>query len=296
MPKHIPSLTFLLLLSFALLVAQCGTSEEVADEPEEESVEEADGLTPELIERYGLDPDTPDTDGDGLTDEDEIFEHGTDPLVKDTDNDGISDGDAVLVYGLDPLNPDSDGDGISDGDELNKYRTDPLSADSDEDGLTDYEEIFVYGSDPNNEDTSGDGLTDGEVVEMGEDPRYPVEMITEFNTVHFDFDRSNIDNEAARLLSENVSELRDAPAQYDIRIDAYTDHVGGDQYNLRLSQRRANAVVDFYVENGISEDRIDARGRGKVPNPCLQEDDDGPGCRQDRRAETIPIHPYRQTP
>ena len=292
MIHRIPSsLLFVLMLSFFLI--QCGTSEEVA---EEEPEEEAARLTDEMIERYGLDPDRPDTDGDGLTDEEEIFEYGTDPLVADTDNDGISDGDEVLVYGTDPLNPDTDGDGLSDGDEIYKYRTDPLSADSDEDGLTDYEELFVYGSDPNNEDTSGDGFTDGRVVQMGEDPRYPVEMIAEFNTIYFAFDRSNISNEAARLLSDNISQLREAPPEYEIRVDAYTDNVGGDQYNLRLSQQRANAVVDFYVENGISEDRIQARGMGMAPDPCYEEDEDDPGCQANRRAETIPIHPFEYSP
>ena len=54
-----------------------------------------------------------DSDGDGLTDEQEEG-LGTDPLDPDTDDDGISDGDEVGA-GTDPLDPDSDGDGISDG-------------------------------------------------------------------------------------------------------------------------------------------------------------------------------------
>lgn len=285
-----PIISFLIL---TFLLAQCGTTEEAAEDRE---AEETTRLTDEMIERYGLDPDTPDTDGDGLTDEEEIFDHGTDPLVADTDNDWLSDGDAVLVYDTDPLNPDTDGDGISDGDEIRVYRTDPLSADSDEDGLTDYEELFVYGTDPNNEDTSGDGFTDGEVVQMGEDPRYPVEMIADLETIYFAFDRSNIDDEAARVLTRNIEELQDAPAEYEIRIEAFTDHIGGDQYNLRLSQQRANAVVDFYVDNGIAEDRIQSRGMGKAPEPCFEDDEDDPGCQANRRAETISVHPHRVTP
>ena len=67
-----------------------------------------------------------DSDGDGLSDYDELHVYGTDPLKGDTDADGLSDGDE-LVCGTDPLNPDTDGDGILDGDEL-ILGTDPLKA------------------------------------------------------------------------------------------------------------------------------------------------------------------------
>jgi outer membrane protein OmpA-like peptidoglycan-associated protein len=81
--------------------------------------------------------------------------------------------------------------------------------------------------------------------------------------------------------------LTNAPS-FNVRIDAYTDHVGGDQYNLRLSQRRAASVVDFYTNNGISSDRIESRGLGKAPVPCLDEDP-GIGCEKNRRAESHPV-------
>ncbi len=58
-----------------------------------------------------------DSDGDGLTDEEEIS-LGTDPHNIDTDGDGLFDREEVKVYGTDPLNPDTDGDGYKDGDEV----------------------------------------------------------------------------------------------------------------------------------------------------------------------------------
>ncbi len=66
-----------------------------------------------------------DTDGDGLTDYDEINFHGTDPLNSDSDGDGLTDSDEINIHGTDPLNPDTDGDGVHDGFEVNAT-TDPL--------------------------------------------------------------------------------------------------------------------------------------------------------------------------
>ena len=54
-----------------------------------------------------------DTDGDGLSDFDEVYVYGTDPLNPDTDGDGCSDGDEVLVFGTDPLDPTDCGNGIT---------------------------------------------------------------------------------------------------------------------------------------------------------------------------------------
>ena len=61
------------------------------------------------------DPQNPDTDGDRLTDDEEISIHLTDPLLEDTDGDSLSDGFEIR-YGLDPLNPYTDG--ISDAERL----------------------------------------------------------------------------------------------------------------------------------------------------------------------------------
>lgn len=119
-----------------------------------------------------------------------------------------------------------------------------------------------------------------------------VDIVEELNTIYFGFDLYTITDRAARLLAENVTALREHPGTR-VRVDAYTDHVGGDQYNLRLSLRRAASVVDFYRQNGIAEDRIESRGLGKAPIPCTEteKDSDTPGCEKNRRAESHPINP-----
>ncbi|QYZ66150.1 MAG: hypothetical protein HPY30_09200 [Gammaproteobacteria bacterium (ex Lamellibrachia satsuma)] len=110
-----------------------------------------------------------DTDGDGISDDDETNIYGTDPNNADSDNDGLNDGDE-LGAGTDPLNPDTDGDGLSDGSD-----PDPNTFnDADGDGLGDGMELLL-GTDPNNADSDGDGLLDGTEVDpaTGTDPLNP---------------------------------------------------------------------------------------------------------------------------
>ena len=304
------------LLTSSLIFSGCGPSGP-GPEPDPLTLEYLRSLSDEELQQrdsdgdevsdydelyvYETNPLEPDTDGDGLNDYDEIFEYGTDPLVTDSDEDGLSDGDEVNVYNTDPLNPDSDGDGLSDGEEVNNYETDPTNTDSDGDGLSDGDEVNEYGTDPINNDTDGDGFNDGVEVEEGTDPLDPEDppFIRQgaLNTVNFGFDRSNISDRAAQILSLNVERLLQAQA-FGVRVDAYTDHIGGDQYNLRLSVRRANSVADFYKRNGISEDRIELRGLGKAPVPCAEAEMDSntPGCQKNRRAESHPVNPHSFTP
>ncbi|MDR1640253.1 MAG: hypothetical protein LBT59_11200, partial [Clostridiales bacterium] len=112
-----------------------------------------------------------DSDNDGLPDKVEIS-IGTDPFNKDTDGDGLSDGDEVNVYGTNPLKEDTDDDGLPDNVEIYDLLTDPLSEDSDGDGRTDVDEITnIRRSDPMVWDTDGDGARDGWEIENGYDPK-----------------------------------------------------------------------------------------------------------------------------
>jgi hypothetical protein len=103
-----------------------------------------DGIPDDWKIAHGLDIHDPtvagqDPDHDGLTNLEE-FLHGTDPNNPDTDGDGVSDGDEVHKYHTDPLNPDTDGDGLSDGEEI-RLGTNPLNPDTDGDGIPDGIEV-----------------------------------------------------------------------------------------------------------------------------------------------------------
>ena len=71
-----------------------------------------------------------DTDGDGLSDADELLVYGTGVIAADSDNDGLTDGEE-LDLGSDALNADTDGDGVIDGVEVNEILTDLLTSEFD---------------------------------------------------------------------------------------------------------------------------------------------------------------------
>ena len=111
-----------------------------------------------------------DSDGDGLTDEEEA-ELGTNPIRADTDDDGLTDREEI-EYGTDPVRSDSDGDGLPDGWELDNGLH-PLLPDADldpdEDGLTNAEE-YEHGTEPHNPDSDDDDFIDGDEVRFGSNP------------------------------------------------------------------------------------------------------------------------------
>lgn len=85
--------------------------------PDSKKDDDKDGITALDEIKYGTSLIFVDTDGDGLSDKEEIYEYHTSPTEHDTDNDGLSDFVEVNEVISDPTNPDTDGDGILDGDE-----------------------------------------------------------------------------------------------------------------------------------------------------------------------------------
>ncbi|QQR54488.1 hypothetical protein IPG41_04795 [Candidatus Peregrinibacteria bacterium] len=119
----------------------------------------------------------PDTDRDGLTDNQEIqgvtvngYRYTSNPGVMDTDSDGLIDYAEVMTHQSNPAVVDTDGDSLRDGDEVNTHHTRPDLMDSDGDGLEDNLEVQIYGTDPTLWDSDGDGVADPEEIRNGTDP------------------------------------------------------------------------------------------------------------------------------
>jgi outer membrane protein assembly factor BamB len=135
---------------------------------------DGDGMPDSWERGYGLDPSEPidalfDVDDDGLNNLAE-YEAGTSPLHADSDGDRLSDGDEVHMHRTDPTDTDSDDDGLSDGQEVHDHGTDPANVDTDGDGLSDGSEVNEHGTDPRSSDTDGDGMDDAWELARGLDP------------------------------------------------------------------------------------------------------------------------------
>lgn len=136
-------------------------------------------------ERNGQEPDTG-ADGEPTAGDNGDEAAGADPNDTDTgaddgadsDGDGLSDRDEIEFFGTNPNNFDSDGGGVGDGDEV-YFDTDPLdpnddaSLDRDGDGLLNEDETDFFETDPDNFDTDDDGVGDGEEIFNGTDPLDP---------------------------------------------------------------------------------------------------------------------------
>jgi outer membrane protein OmpA-like peptidoglycan-associated protein len=100
------------------------------------------------------------------------------------------------------------------------------------------------------------------------------------------------------LAQVDLEKVADALAQTDpnsrIQVSGYTDSMGGKGYNVELSQRRADAVKDFLVSHGVSENRITAQGFG--PEDPVASNRSAEGRADNRRVEIIVQPPARLAP
>jgi RHS repeat-associated protein len=117
-----------------------------------------------------LDPDSGDSDQDGVQDYDELTRYGTDPLMPDSDLDGLSDADEIAA-GLNPLARCSNGSGMPDG--ANPQALPWSGADADANGLPDDWEAYWFGTNGTagaSADANGDGFSNLANLLTGTDP------------------------------------------------------------------------------------------------------------------------------
>jgi outer membrane protein OmpA-like peptidoglycan-associated protein len=104
--------------------------------------------------------------------------------------------------------------------------------------------------------------------------------------IHFDFNKANIKKEYIPLLKEVAKVLKENP-NINLRIEGYTDDIGTKEYNQKLALKRAMAVKDFLVKEGINPERIQVVGFGK--ERYIAENTTPIGRLTNRRAEFIVI-------
>ena len=92
----------------------------------------------------------------------------------------------------------------------------------------------------------------------------PKIIVLAFEDVHFDFDKSTLKPEARTILKRNIQLLKDNPNAH-VRIAGYTSASGTAEYNQKLSKRRAKAVEQYLISEGIiAPDRLTMIGYGKT--------------------------------
>jgi len=103
--------------------------------------------------------------------------------------------------------------------------------------------------------------------------------------VHFDFNKANIRPQDAAVLDEAAESLKSHP-NVSVDVNGYCDSIGKATYNLKLSERRADAVVNYLTEHGIAESRMSPHGFGKTD--FVASNSTAEGRAQNRRVELVP--------
>jgi outer membrane protein OmpA-like peptidoglycan-associated protein len=109
-------------------------------------------------------------------------------------------------------------------------------------------------------------------------------LVLTLGDVLFDTGRATLKPGADRTIDRLAQALKDNP-NTKVQIEGHTDSVGGDDYNLGLSERRAGAVADALRFRGVPADRYETKGLGK--DFPVASNDSAAGRQQNRRVEII---------
>jgi outer membrane protein OmpA-like peptidoglycan-associated protein len=181
--------------------------------------------------------------------------------------DGVdNDGDGRIDYPADPgctsvddddeTDPAQCKDGVdNDGDGLTDYPADKGCSSADDDDETDPCKTPEQG-----ERVSLQGCGTGDVIVL--------------RGVNFEFDRAHLTTNAKTILDNVANELVAYPS-IEVEIGGHTDSKGGDQYNQKLSEERAQSVLDYLSSKGVARDRLRAVGYGESDPVDDNETDEG---------------------
>lgn len=109
-------------------------------------------------------------------------------------------------------------------------------------------------------------------------------LIVSLPGILFDFDQATLRDETMSTLQQVADVLLRYPT-LEIHVEGHTDDVGSDEYNLDLSERRARAVYDFLVGEGIYPEQIQSAGFGE--SKPVAPNDTPEGRQQNRRVDLV---------
>lgn len=125
------------------------------------------------------------------------------------------------------------------------------------------------------------------VTVAAEPPPTPVrETITLGTDTFFDFDKATLKPAGKEALNDLAAQVRGrATEATSIDVVGHTDSIGTEAYNQTLSERRAQAVVDYMIQEGINPSLISARGMGET-DP-IASNATAEGRAQNRRVDVV---------
>lgn len=151
---------------------------------------------------------------------------------------------------------DSDNDGVVDGIDMCRNTPEGVEVDrlgcpldSDRDGTPDYKDLCP-------------GTPLGVIVDADGCPLVG-ENILSLTGVNFAFDSAALTPEAEMTLDEAVALMKETDEVLEVRVEGHTDSIGSEQYNMDLSQRRAESVVQYLADNGVNSTRLIPVGMGE---------------------------------
>ncbi|ODU00754.1 MAG: hypothetical protein ABS89_08470 [Thiobacillus sp. SCN 63-1177] len=224
------------------------------------------------------------------------------PKPVDSDGDGVVDGKDKCPgtptgrkVNADGCELDSDGDGVVDGKDKcpatpagRKVNADGCELDSDGDGIVDGEDKCptVYAK-------TADGCPPpaaaaAPVAEPAPAPApapAPVPKTLKLEGVHFDYDQAVVRQQDFAVLDQAAATLKEW-GEVKVEVAGHTDSRGADGYNMKLSQRRAEAVRSYMIDKGVAADRLTAKGYGESRPVADNGTEDGRF--QNRRVELVP--------
>lgn len=228
-----------------------------------------------------------DSDADGIPDPEDqcVSEPGVAPSgcpVRDADQDGVPDGEDQCISEKGPAPtgcPDTDGDGFLDRadqcPDVAGVSPAGCPSDADGDGIVGADDLCPDQAETKNGFEDADGCPD-------ELPAAVKSFMGVIAGIEFDNNQSTIRSGSAQALDKAVSVLTEYPS-LRVEIVGHTDDRGSRDYNLELSQRRAEAVKEHLIAKGIDPSRIQTRGAG--PDTPLTTNDTAAGRQKNRRIE-----------
>lgn len=109
----------------------------------------------------------------------------------------------------------------------------------------------------------------------------------------FDFDKATLKSEGKAKLDDLAAEMTAAPEVEVIMATGYTDRIGSEAYNQRLSERRVESVKSYMVSKGIDAARIDTAARGEA-DPVVSCSDIGGRENRNNKALIECLQPNRR--